>query len=194
MEIQGLENIDFLKNSKVGAIFFSAHIANWELSPRIARTNDVDLSLIYRAANNKLVDAIMCSERSKHNISIIPKGAKASRQIIEALRQGRSLAMLVDQKMNDGINVPFFGRDAMTASAIARLALNFNCPLIPVQVIRTHGANFIVKIIPPLSFTRTGDNSQDIYNIIKDINLLIELWIRENPTQWFWLHKRWIEN
>ena len=174
-----------------GAIFFSGHIGNWEVAPRLPVEQGFEVSLIYRHANNKIVDHMMCAERSRQNIAIIPKGEKSARQIIAALKNKKILAMLVDQKMNDGINVPFLGHDAMTAPAIARLALNFKCPLVPIQVIRTCKANFKIKIHPALKINETNHREQDIYQIMSQINGLIGGWIKENPAQWFWLHKRW---
>jgi KDO2-lipid IV(A) lauroyltransferase len=186
--IEGSENISLSKN---GLIFFSGHLANWEIAPRVPVIRGIKTNLIYRAANNKSVDNIMVDEREKQGINLIPKGFKAAKKIIEILKAGEALAMLVDQKMNDGISVPFFGKAAMTAPAIARLAIKFDCPVIPSQVIRTNKANFILKFYPPLKYEKTEDQEQDVYNIMVIINQLLEGWIKEHPSQWFWLHNRW---
>ena len=101
------------------------------------------------------------------------------------------MAMLIDQKMNDGIAVPFFGRDAMTAPAIAEFALRYDMPLIPVRAVRTKDCHFEVTIYPPLAYEKTGDDEKDILAIMTQINAQLESWIREYPEQWFWVHKRW---
>ena len=122
---------------------------------------------------------------------MFPKGPKGSIKMLRALKEGHSLAMLVDQKMNDGIAVPFFGRDAMTAPAIAEFALRYDMPLIPARVIRTQGAHFKATIYPPLTCKKTGDTEKDVLTIMTTVNATLESWIRENPEQWFWVHKRW---
>jgi KDO2-lipid IV(A) lauroyltransferase len=99
--------------------------------------------------------------------------------------------MLVDQKMNDGIAVPFFDRPAMTASAVAELALKFRCPVVPLRCERLGGAHFRVTALPPLLLPDTGDRIADSYSLMLNINQLIESWIREHPEQWLWLHRRW---
>src|SRR5207253_2644034 len=106
-------------------------------------------------------------------------------------KNGQSLAMLIDQKMNDGIAVPFFGRDAMTAPAIAEFALRYNLELIPARVVRTKGCHFEATIFPPMAYEKTGDEEKDVLTIMTAINAILETWIREHPEQWFWVHKRW---
>ena len=107
------------------------------------------------------------------------------------LAEGRHLALLVDQKMNDGIAVPFFGRDAMTAPAAAQLALRFGCAIMPARVERLHGARFRITMSPPIAAPRTGDRHADMRAIMGEINRVIEGWVRERPEMWLWLHRRW---
>jgi KDO2-lipid IV(A) lauroyltransferase len=99
--------------------------------------------------------------------------------------------MLVDQKMNDGIPVPFFGRDAMTASALAELALRYDCPIVPTHVVRVKGPMLRLVIEPPLQFTPTGDRHADVAALMAMVNQRVESWVRDNPEQWLWLHNRW---
>jgi KDO2-lipid IV(A) lauroyltransferase len=99
--------------------------------------------------------------------------------------------MLVDQKMNDGITVPFFGRPAMTAPAIARLGLRFQCPLLPIRVERLQGARFRLTVLPALDIVDTGDAAADVLSTMTRVNAVIESWVRARPEQWLWLHRRW---
>ncbi len=122
---------------------------------------------------------------------MLPKGGQGAVRLLRAIKNGQSLAMLVDQKMNDGIAVPFFGRDAMTAPAIAEFALRYDMPIIPVRVVRTKGCHFEATVYPPLEYEKTGDEEKDSLIIMTKINALLESWIREHPAQWFWVHKRW---
>jgi len=93
--------------------------------------------------------------------------------------------------MNDGIPVPFFGMDAMTAPAVARLALKYGCQVLPTRIIRTEGTRHKVIVYPPIDITDTGDMHRDMQSIMHNINSILEGWIREYPGQWFWLHNRW---
>jgi KDO2-lipid IV(A) lauroyltransferase len=101
--------------------------------------------------------------------------------------------MLVDQKMNDGIAVPFLGRPAMTAPAVARFALKYRCPVIPARVQRVKGAHFRMTFYPPLDLPNSGDVKADTLAMMTAVNDLIGSWIREAPGQWLWLHRRWPE-
>ncbi len=101
--------------------------------------------------------------------------------------------MLVDQKMNDGIAVPFFGRDAMTAPALARLARRFDCVVVPARVERIKGAHFRLVCETPLDVPKTEDQHADVLALMTAVNATVERWIRADPKQWFWLHRRWPE-
>jgi KDO2-lipid IV(A) lauroyltransferase len=107
------------------------------------------------------------------------------------LRRGAHLALLADQKLNDGIAVPFFGRPAMTAPALALLALRFDCTVLPARVERLRGAHFRLTLYPPLELPRSGDRDADVAALMERVNRTLEGWIRERPEQWFWLHNRW---
>jgi KDO2-lipid IV(A) lauroyltransferase len=93
--------------------------------------------------------------------------------------------------MNDGIPVPFFGRDAMTAPALAEFALKFDCPMVPARITRLGGARFRLTALPPIHLVRTGDHQADVAAIMTAVNAIIEAWVRETPEQWLWLHNRW---
>ena len=93
--------------------------------------------------------------------------------------------------MNDGIAVPFFGRDAMTAPALARLGLRFRCPIVPIRTERLDGARFRFTVLPPLEMADTGDQAADVLTTMTRVNATIESWVRARPEQWLWLHRRW---
>jgi len=191
VEIEGAEHLLALRDDGKPGIFFSAHFGNWELAGLSAARNGLPLTLIYRAANNPLVNWVFSKGRAVAGIEVIPKGASGARRALGKLRQGGHLGMLVDQKMNDGIAVPFFGRDAMTAPALAAFALKFQCPVVPAHVIRLEDARFRIVFQPPLQIAETGDQHADILAVMTQVNRLIEDWVRSYPEQWMWLHKRW---
>ena len=173
-------------------IFFSAHYGNWEIATVVASLAGYAITGIYRAINNPIVDRLIMDARTRTGSELIPKGAIAAKGAVGALLQGRSLCLLVDQKMNDGIAVPFFGRDAMTAPALARLALRYDCVCVPVRVVRTKGAHFRLMAEPALPLPKTGDVEADTMTLMTAVNATVERWVRERPDQWFgWLHRRW---
>src|SRR5213078_1078923 len=124
---------------------------------------------IYRPANNPLIDRMIARLRGG-NGELIPKGAIASRRAVGALRRGAHLSLLADQKLNDGIAVPFFGRPAMTAPALALLALRFDCAVLPARVERLQGAQFRLTLYPPLDLPRSGDREADVAALMGSVN------------------------
>jgi KDO2-lipid IV(A) lauroyltransferase len=191
VEIVGTGHIDAVIAAKRPTIFFSAHYGNWELLGLTATRKGLPLVQVYRAANNPLTEDLLQSLRQAVGGRLVPKGMQAARELIKALRQNESLAMLVDQKLTTGVAVPFFGRDAMTAPAIAELALRAGCPVVPAYVERLGGAHFRVTVEAPIILEDTGNREQDVYNGLLLINRTIESWIRKRPDHWFWVHRRW---
>lgn len=191
VEIVGLEHIDAVRASGKPAIFFSAHYGNWELLGLAADRHGLPLVQVYRAANNPLTEALLQDLRRAVGGRLVPKGMQAARELLTALKNRESLAMLVDQKLSSGVAVPFFGRPAMTAPAIAELALRTDSPVIPAYVERLGGARFRVVVEAPIHFARTGERERDVYEALLQINRRIEQWIRARPDHWFWVHKRW---
>ncbi len=190
VEIVNGEAIAALQAKGDPSLFFGGHFANWEVGPTtIHRMMGSALLSIYRAANNPWVDRLQ--RRGLRARQAVAKGAPGGRELIRHLRRGGHVAMLVDQKLNDGIAVPFFGREAMTAPAIARLALQFACPIVPVRVERLVGARFRFTVEPPLAIVDTGDAAADVPAAMTRVNAVIEAWVRARPEQWLWLHRRW---
>ncbi len=172
-------------------IFFSAHYGNWEIAIRTAAQAGFEVTGVYRAPNNPIVDRFMLWARGAEGGELVPKGDIAAKKAFGALREGRALCMLVDQKMNDGIPVPFFGRDAMTAPALAVLALRYDCAVVPIRMQRTKGAHFRMISEPPMTLPKTGNNDADRRALMIEVNAIVERWVREHPEQWLWLHRRW---
>ncbi len=191
VETVGGENVDALREDGRPGFFFSGHFGNWEIVSLGATQRGVPLHRVYRAANNRLVEWLYRRGRAAVEGALIPKGPAGVRPLLKLLKEGQHLGMLVDQKMNDGIPVPFFGRDAMTAPALAELALKYDCPVVAARVVRLRGARFRLIIEPPFEMNRTGDHHADVTANMARVNQIMEAWIRENPEQWLWLHNRW---
>ncbi len=191
VEAVGTEHLDALRAGDGNAIFFSAHLGNWEIASLCTSQKGMPLTFIYRAANNPFVDRMVRKLRAPIVGNHFPKGAPGAAQLVAALRRGESLGMLVDQKLAGGIASPFFGRAAMTAPAPALLALKFGCPLVPVRIERLEGAHSRLTVYPPIDVPRTGDREADVAATTARINAVLEEWIRARPEQWLWLHRRW---
>jgi len=194
VETSGIEHLDRATAAGRPVIIFGGHLGNWEIAALAAgqygQDHGIDVAQIYRAANNPLVDGMIARFRGAAS-EFIPKGAVASRRALAALRRGAHLTLLVDQKLNDGIPVPFFGRDAMTAPALALLALHFDCAVLPARVERVQGAHFRLTIDQPLPLPKSGRRAADVATLMAAVNQTLETWICERPEQWFWLHSRW---
>jgi len=193
-ELAGDDTLRWLTAKGGAAIFFSGHIGNWEVLPLAAAARGLPLSSFYRPAENKEIDAMMLDLRrraARADIQMFSKGATGARQSLMHLSRGGQLGMLMDQKMNDGIEAKFFGRPAMTAPALAAMALRLGCPVIPSYVERLGPARFRVTCEPPLTLPDTGDRTADIAALTQMVNDTIERWVRAKPESWLWLHRRW---
>jgi KDO2-lipid IV(A) lauroyltransferase len=191
LEVTGTEHVDAARARGKPIIFISGHYGNWEAPGIAASQYGLPMALIYRAPNNPIVAALMERLRADFSGDIIPKGAAGARKLIQALKAKATIGMLIDQKMNDGIAVPFFGRDAWTASGVVELAIRYDCTLLMARAIRLGGAHFRLAVSPAIEIAETGDRHADVRTTLIRINQELERWIRDDPGQWFWLHKRW---
>ena len=134
---------------------------------------------------------ILKNARSSENTTLIPKGREGAAKMLRLMRDGLHFGAMMDQKLNEGVPIPFFGHDAMTATAPVEIALRTGGSIVPVRCIRYPGSRFRIEISPPLEIERTDDRKADAIKVLGQINGIIEDWIREYPEQWFWLHRRW---
>ena len=143
---------------------------------------------IFRRPNNPIVNFLIKYLRS--NLPMAPKGKEGAKQLIYSLKKGTSIGLVIDQKMNDGIKVPFFNKPAMTSDALAQLCLRIKSLVVPVEVERIKNTNFKITFHDPLKITKNGKSKTPV-QIMTEVNLIMEKWIRKNPGQWLWLHRRW---
>ena len=189
--LSGLNYFEEAKTSGRPILCVSGHIGNWEVPPVISAHQGLKLHLLYRPANNKVVDWLVGLMRRPYTIGLYAKGSKGARGVIEAMRKKEGVGMLVDQKTNDAIPVPFMGHDAMTTTAVSQFIVKYNPVVLPVHCKRATGPNFELRVDAPMEFELTGDNDADTLAIMTKVNEHIASWIREDPAQWFWVHKRW---
>ena len=190
-ELVGREHVEAALAAGRPVIFFSAHFGNWEiLGPRRRPGRAADGAGLSRGQHPG-AEAVIEAMRGDLGGRRVPKGAKAARSILAALKQGESLAMLVDQKMNDGIAVPFFGRPAMTGAGTGR-ACPAPWPRRHPRPCRTAGGDPIPRHCrSPLVFDDTGDRPADVAAAMGRVNRILEGWIAARPDLWFWVHRRW---
>jgi Kdo2-lipid IVA lauroyltransferase/acyltransferase len=173
-------------------IFVSGHFGNWEIATLAATELGLKAVQIYRAPNNPIVDRLILKARRVVGGELVAKGS-AGRRAVAALQKGAVICVLIDQKMNTGMRVPFFGRDAMTDKVIARLAVRHGCRVVPARVERIKGVHFRFVCEEPIAPSQSGDEEADVRALLIRLNERLEDWIRARPEQWLWLHRRWID-
>jgi KDO2-lipid IV(A) lauroyltransferase len=173
-------------------VFVSGHFSNWEVMPAAIVDSGVICQMTYRATNNPYVDDRIKKSRFRYGVRLFaPKGGDGSRELLKAMNRGESVALMNDQKFNSGVAAPFFGHLAHTAPAPTRLALRFGTVLQPMSVQRIKGARFRAVVHEPIELPHTGNRSEDIAAGVRAVNAFVEARIRERPSEWFWVHKRW---
>jgi len=191
VEIEGREHLERARDAGGPVMVITGHHGNWELVGALCASLGLPLTVIYRPAQNRAVNYLVLWARRHFTGGLLPKGKEAAVGALAVLKDGGNLGVLIDQKLNEGVPAPFFGRDAMTSPVAARLAVGFRCPVIPVRAERTKGAHYRVTIGPPMAIPDSGDRKKDQEILLLDMNRVLEGWVRETPEQWFWVHKRW---
>lgn len=192
VELVGQEHLQDARDSGDAVIFWSGHLGNWEVTPMAARKNGIDIQLVYRKPNNPGVDGLLRHARSKTGaVGHIAKGAAGAREIFSCLRKKGAVGILIDQKLSEGVAIPFFGQDALTTTAVAQFALRLGCRLHPTCVERLDKTKMQVTIYPQTPVPATGDAEADLHQLMQAMNNQLEGWIRARPQDWLWIHKRW---
>jgi len=188
--VEGHETLAALAQEGRAAVLFCAHLGNWEIIPMALARLAKPLTIVYRAPNNPLVDDIIGEIRKPYTAGMAPKSATGARLMLKALANNEHLILVVDQKINTGMEIPFFGRGAFTGDAVARFAMRFDCPVFPVRTERLEDGRFKVTVEEPWRFPANGSDD-DARAALTRINGRLEEWIRARPGQWLWMHKRW---
>jgi len=192
MKINGVKHLDKIKKNNKPVIFYSAHFANFELMAMELDKFGIKCAAIYRPLNNFFLNPLMEYLRMKYICpNQIPKGRMGMREIIIKVKDGYSIALMVDQRVSEGPRALFFNKPAHTTTIPAQLALKYNCKLVPISLERKEGPNFEMTIHEPYKIEKTGNDEEDTINITLKINQIIEKMIIKNPKQWIWSHNRW---
>ena len=186
--------LSLLKKEDEPLVFIGGHLSNWEVNPIVLLTKyNRSVDVTYRPPNNPWVARLLDHARTLGNrVNAFPKSSASGRKIMQALKEGRALGILIDQKYNEGVEVPFFGLPAMTNPVAVLLCQRYRCPLVPVKNIRgKDGFSFRIITYPPLDLFDSKGDPRPVEDVLKEAHILLEAWIREHPEQWLWLHHRW---
>jgi len=192
VEIRGTKYLDEIKKNNQSVIFYSGHFANFELMAMELDKFGIKCAAIYRPLNNFFLNPLMEYLRMKYICpNQIPKGRIGMREIISKMKNGYSIALMVDQRVSEGPREAFFNKPAHTTTIPAQLALKYDSKLVPISLERKEGIKFIMTIHEPYKVKKTGYEDQDTKNITLKINQILEKMIIKNPKQWIWSHNRW---
>ena len=182
--------IQKIKNNNKAVIFHGAHIGNWELIPSyIKEVFDIDMNCVYRPMNNRFLNKIINNIRLPN---MIPKNNQGNKIIIKKIRNNQHIAVVNDQKDRKGKVIIFLGRKALTNTSVAKLAVKYNIPIVPIKTIRLNNFKFKIEINDIIQHNINYTSFEDeILFLTKSVNRVLEQWITQNISQWFWVHNRW---
>ncbi len=188
LNIEGQEILDEICHSKEQVVFISGHFNNFELMAMQIEKSGINLAAIYRPLNNIFLNKIMEKIRKKYICkNQIKKGKSGTRELLESFKKKNSIALMIDQRVSEGISSNFFGKPALTTTIPAQLVKKFGCKVVPIYIERTNGFYFKMKINQPIKYNDTSS----IEEITLDLNKRLEEMILLNPSQWIWSHNRW---
>ena len=188
IEIIGKEILEDIKKSNKQVIFVSGHLSNFELMAMCLDKSGIKLCAIYRPLNNIFLNKVMERIRKKYICkNQIKKGIGGLKNLITLKKKNFSTALMIDQRVTEGILSNFFNEKALTTTVPAQLVKKFDIPIVPVYIERIKDINFKILINQPIKFSK--DTS--IQTITDELNQVLEGMILKNPDQWIWSHNRW---
>ena len=188
INIEGQEILDEIKKNNKQVVFISGHLSNFELMALSLEKKNIKLAAIYRPLNNIFLNPIMEKLRKKYICrNQIKKGIGGLKNLINLKKNNFSTALMIDQRVSEGILSDFFKEKALTTTIPAQLVKKFNIPVVPVYIQRIKQINFKIKIKEPIFFSK----EKSIQEITDELNIELEKMIIQNPEQWIWSHNRW---
>lgn len=191
VEVVGMERLHALRDSGKPAVLISGHLANFEVMAAVIMASGLPCQVTYRAANNPYVDALIRQNRERYGVRLFAPKGDGTRDLMAGMKRGDSIALLVDQKYNQGPEVQFFGQPVNASPGAARMALKFDTVMQPLSVVRLPNARFRVTAHEPITVSHSDDKAADVLAGIQAANSFVEDRVRERPVDWFWVHKRW---
>ena len=188
IKIKGQDILEKIKKDNDPVIFVSGHFNNFELMALHIEKSGINLAAIYRPLNNKFLNFIMERVRKKYICkNQIKKGISGTKKLLGFFKQKTSIALMIDQRVSQGIKSKFFNDECFTTTIPAQFVKKFKCKIVPIYIERIHSANFQIIIHEPINFS----DNETIESITANLNNLLEKMILKNPEQWIWSHNRW---
>jgi len=188
INVEGENFLNEIKTNNERVIFVSGHFDNFELMAMYLEKSKINLSAIYRPLNNFFLNRIMEYLRKKYICkNQIKKGRSSIRELIKLFNNGTSIALMIDQRVSEGIKSKFFNKEAYTTTIPAQFVKKFNCRVVPIYIDRLDNFKFKLKIFEPIKFSQ----NDSVDKITEELNLWLEKRILENPSKWIWTHDRW---
>tara|TARA_B100000575_G_C23094420_1_gene631112 strand:- start:224 stop:1084 length:861 start_codon:yes stop_codon:yes gene_type:complete len=188
IQIEGQEILEEIRQNNRQVVFISGHLSNFELMAMSIEKSGINLSAIYRPLNNIFLNVIMENIRKKYVCkNQIKKGIGGLKKLIKFKKKNYSTALMIDQRVSEGISSPFFNKDALTTTIPAQLVKKFNLSIVPVYIERIKGLKYKIIINKPLNFSQ--DSS--LQDITDQLNKYLEKFILNKPEHWIWSHNRW---
>ena len=188
INITGKEILQKIKLEKTPVIFISGHFSNFELMAMEIEKSGINLSAIYRPLNNIFLNILMERIRKKYICkNQIKKGTSGVRELLRLYKKGYSIALMIDQRVSQGIKSKFFNQEAFTTTIPAQFIKKFNCKVVPISIKRHNGVNFNIKVEKPIEFSKNSSTEK----ITRELNIWLEKTILKNPGEWIWSHDRW---
>ena len=188
IQVEGQEILNEIKRSEKKVIFISGHFSNFELMAMYLEKTGIKLSAIYRPLNNIFLNEIMEGIRKKFICKYqIKKGIGGLKKLISLKKNNYSTALMIDQRVSEGVLCNLFNQDALTTTIPAQLVRKFNIPVVPVYIERIKDLNFKISINNPINFSK----EDTVENITLKLNQILETMILKKPEQWIWSHNRW---
>ncbi len=186
--IENPEELEKIKNESKPVIFVSGHFNNFEFMAMQIEKSGIDLAAIYRPLNNIFLNPLMEKMRKKYICKKqIKKGISGTKELLRHFKEGSSIALMIDQRVSEGIESIFFNKKAFTTTIPAQFVKKYETKIVPVYICRDMNNNFKIKIHESLTFSK----SESIESITKNLNEVLEKMIIKNPEQWIWTHNRW---
>ena len=188
IEIEGLNYLDEIKKNNKKVVFISGHFNNFELMAMYLENSGLDIAAIYRPLNNIFLNGIMEKIRLNHICKKqIKKGKSGTRELLQLFKDGYSIALMIDQRVSEGVKSKLFNRSALTTTIPAQLVKKYSVDVVPVYIERKSGIYFKMHINKPIFF----DENKSLEEITDKLNKILEEMILKNPDQWIWSHDRW---
>jgi len=188
IEIEGLNYLDEIKKNNKKVVFISGHFNNFELMAMYLENSGLDIAAIYRPLNNIFLNGIMEKIRLNHICKKqIKKGKSGTRELLQLFKDGYSIALMIDQRVSEGVKSKLFNRSALTTTIPAQLVKKYSVDVVPVYIERKSGIYFKMRINKPIFF----EENKSLEEITDRLNKILEEMILKNPDQWIWSHDRW---